>query len=75
MGTSAAITCAVFVVISAQTAQAGINAWTSIGPEGGNIGALAIDPTTPTALYAGTNGAASSRVPARARPGVRRTQD
>ncbi len=30
--------------------------WTSIGPEGGTIFGLAIDPTTPTTLYAGTFG-------------------
>jgi photosystem II stability/assembly factor-like uncharacterized protein len=32
------------------------NVWASIGPEGENISALAIDPATPTTLYAGTNG-------------------
>ena len=36
------------------TVSAGINVWTSHGPEGGYIGALAIDPATPTTLYAGT---------------------
>src|SRR5262245_58128920 len=30
--------------------------WTSNGPVGGNGMAVAIDPTTPTTLYAGTNG-------------------
>jgi murein DD-endopeptidase MepM/ murein hydrolase activator NlpD/photosystem II stability/assembly factor-like uncharacterized protein len=30
--------------------------WTSIGPEGGFISALAIDPASPTTLYAGTRG-------------------
>jgi hypothetical protein len=30
--------------------------WASIGPEGGVILTLAIDPATPTTLYAGTNG-------------------
>ena len=28
--------------------------WTSIGPYGGNVTSLAIDPVTPTTLYAGT---------------------
>jgi hypothetical protein len=37
-------------------ANAGINEWTSIGPEGGSIRSLAIDPNTPGALYAGTDG-------------------
>jgi hypothetical protein len=30
--------------------------WTSIGPDGGQIRALAIDPTAPSTLYAGTQG-------------------
>ena len=34
--------------------SAGINVWTSHGPEGGTILALAIDPATPTTLYVGT---------------------
>jgi len=33
---------------------AGFNVWTSNGPEGGDILALAIDPQTPATLYAGT---------------------
>lgn len=37
------------------TVSAGINVWTSLGPEGGSISALAIDPATPTTLYAGAN--------------------
>jgi photosystem II stability/assembly factor-like uncharacterized protein len=40
----------------AGTASAGINVWTSIGPEGGTISSLAIDPKTPTTFYAGTDG-------------------
>jgi len=35
---------------------AGSNVWTSIGPEGGTINSLAIDPKTPMTLYAGTGG-------------------
>jgi photosystem II stability/assembly factor-like uncharacterized protein len=38
----------------ADIASAGIKVWTSNGPEGGRINALAIDPLTPTTLYAGT---------------------
>ncbi len=30
--------------------------WGSIGPDGGSITALAIDPVTPSILYAGTDG-------------------
>src|SRR5262245_840364 len=40
---------------SAQIAAAGINTWTSVGPEGGAIvEVVLIDPTTPTTLYAAT---------------------
>ena len=34
----------------------GDNQWVSIGPEGGTINAVAIDPKTPSILYAGTEG-------------------
>jgi hypothetical protein len=37
-------------------AAAGINIWTSHGPYEVSVSALAIDPTTPSTLYAGTNG-------------------
>ena len=40
----------------AGSVSAGINVWTSNGPRGGSINALAIDPATPTILYAGTDG-------------------
>src|SRR5437870_7111893 len=42
------------LVTSSMTAEGGINSWTSNGPEGGWIVALAIDPVTPATLYAGT---------------------
>jgi hypothetical protein len=41
---------------SASIVYAGNNVWTSLGPGGGIVSALAIDPTTPTTLYAGTFG-------------------
>ena len=41
---------------SAVSVAAGINDWTSNGPEGGSIQALAIDPATPTTLYVGAFG-------------------
>src|SRR5437773_11977296 len=41
------------LVTSSRTAEGGINFWTSIGPEGGLIKAIAIDPMTPATLYAG----------------------
>jgi photosystem II stability/assembly factor-like uncharacterized protein len=46
--------CAALLIASATTAQAGINVWTSHGPAGGGVTALAIDPVTPHTLYAGT---------------------
>jgi photosystem II stability/assembly factor-like uncharacterized protein len=39
-----------------RTAVAGVNAWTTNGPEGRQIFSLAIDPTNPATLYAGTSG-------------------
>ena len=36
--------------------SAGFNVWTSNGPEGGIINALAVDPQTPDIIYAGTGG-------------------
>src|SRR5262245_57794022 len=37
-------------------ARAGLNQWTSNGPEGGAILSLAVNPLTPATLYASTNG-------------------
>jgi hypothetical protein len=48
---------AVFLTANAQPARAGVNVWTTHGPYwGGSVHALAIDPQTPTTLYAGTEG-------------------
>ena len=41
---------------TAHVTQAGINVWSSHGPYGGYVFALAIDPSTPSTLYAGTYG-------------------
>src|SRR2546426_472388 len=38
-------------------ASAGVNVWTSSGPEDGIVNALAVDPATPATVYAGTDGA------------------
>jgi photosystem II stability/assembly factor-like uncharacterized protein len=38
------------------TALAGVNQWTSAGPDGGYIRALVIDPLTPSILYAANGG-------------------
>ena len=46
---------ALFTTSQARLVSAGTNVWTSIGPEGGIIHALAIDPVTPATLYAGTS--------------------
>lgn len=36
--------------------RAGVNAWTPIGPEGGNVDALALHPARPNVLFAGSLG-------------------
>jgi photosystem II stability/assembly factor-like uncharacterized protein len=41
-------------IIPSRPISAGINVWTSIGPEGGTMSSLAIDPLSPSTLYAGT---------------------
>ena len=51
---AAVLLSAVLFVVSAHSAQAGVNVWTTHGPYGGAVQALAIDPTMPTTLYAGT---------------------
>jgi photosystem II stability/assembly factor-like uncharacterized protein len=38
------------------TSQTPLENWTSLGPEGGDVLSLAIDPTSPDTMYAGTNG-------------------
>src|SRR5689334_17161264 len=45
---------AAFLLLGALPVSAGINQWTSNGPYGGIIETLAIDPTTPSTIYAGT---------------------
>ena len=45
-----------WITSQAGTVSAGTDAWTSNGPEGGRIYALALDPAAPTTLYAGTGG-------------------
>jgi len=48
----------IFVGIAspASTLSAGVNVWTTNGPNGVIIWALAIDPANPATVYAGTNG-------------------
>jgi len=57
MWTSTALVCAVLVVTSAHLAHAGTNLCTTHGPDEGPVLALAIDPSTPSTLYPGTQGA------------------
>jgi photosystem II stability/assembly factor-like uncharacterized protein len=38
------------------TVWGGVNIWTSLGPDGGLIRALAVDPQDPSTVYAGTHG-------------------
>lgn len=47
------IVLAVAFVTRPGSTSAGVNLWTSIGPEGGDLTALAIDPLNPATLYAG----------------------
>ncbi len=44
------------MAFSASTASGGVNVWTTSGPKGGDTRALAIDPTTPSTVYAGSYG-------------------
>jgi len=44
---------AVLAALPASEAGAGLGAWTSGGPEGGPVIALAVDPQTPSVVYAG----------------------
>jgi uncharacterized protein (TIGR03437 family) len=42
-------------LLGSQTGMAGVNKWTSIGPFGGSVSALAIDPRNTDTVFAGTN--------------------
>ena len=43
------------LVSPASTLSAGVNVWTTNGPAGGDIRAIAISPTNSATLYAGTS--------------------
>src|SRR5687767_9973336 len=43
-----------FLGSESQSFWAGPNVWTSIGPDGGGVSALAIDPQSPRTIYAAT---------------------
>ena len=44
------------VLCLARPILAGVNTWTTNGPEGGTVVAFAFDPTNSATVYAGTNG-------------------
>jgi len=46
----------VSMALTAATVSAGVNVWTTHGPTGGDVRALAIDPANPATLYAGSYG-------------------
>jgi hypothetical protein len=49
------------VAITASAVSAGVDRWTTNGPEGGGTHALAIDPANPAMPYAGTHGGGISK--------------
>jgi PKD repeat protein len=44
------------LILAGVGARADVDVWSSIGPEGGNVFALALDPHAPATIYAGTGG-------------------
>src|SRR5512135_2118522 len=53
-GKASALISALLLVMAASGLEAGYLSWTSHGPEGGQITALAVDPSKPDTIYAGT---------------------
>ena len=51
---TALVVSALLSLVGLHRAEAGVNAWTTNGPHNERIVALAIDPQTPTTLYATT---------------------
>src|SRR3989442_13945851 len=45
-----------FSLVGLHRAEAGVNVWTTNGPRSEDVNTLAIDPQTPTNLYAATSG-------------------
>jgi photosystem II stability/assembly factor-like uncharacterized protein len=48
--------CLATFVVAAQVGRADINIWTPIGPDGGTVNALAVDPTDASTVYAVVDG-------------------
>jgi photosystem II stability/assembly factor-like uncharacterized protein len=46
---------ATIAILCASSAHAGVNHWTTSGPDGGGTSCVAIDPTNPDVVYAGTS--------------------
>ena len=51
--------CCGIALVSSSIASGGV--WTTHGPNGGQVNAIAVDPSTPTTVYAATESANSSR--------------
>src|SRR2546423_15363074 len=49
---------ALLAIFGTRTVRAGTNVWKNIGPEGGSVSAIAIDPQNKGTLYYGTFGGA-----------------
>src|ERR1700693_4872906 len=41
-------------IVGTETLWAGVNLWTNVGPEGGGVRLLMVDPHNPRTVYAGT---------------------
>jgi ligand-binding sensor domain-containing protein len=54
---------AALLLLTTTPAHAGLNQWTSNGPEGGPLLSLAVDRVAPANVYAGTNGAGVFKSP------------
>src|SRR5262245_6650452 len=48
-----AAVCCCIVLVSSSIASGAV--WTTHGPNGGRVNAIAVDPSTPTTVYAGTD--------------------
>src|SRR5438045_4091659 len=54
MKSSVAVSIVVFAILGTHAGWAGDNVWTSLGPDGGSISALVIDPQNTRTVYAAT---------------------
>lgn len=48
------VTLSILIFLASNVLQGGVNKWTSIGPGGGDVETIAIDPVNPSILYVGT---------------------